>query len=1043
MGLRLLGPLEAAVCGRDLDIGGPRQRVVLAMLALNANRVTPIEQLIDAVWSTSPPYTVRAQIQICISSLRKLFGDADAPWTIKTRSPGYLLDVPSAQVDSEQFAGLVASSHAHTEAGRITEAAVTLRSALSLWRGPALAGLDSELVRRGAARLEDARLGTLTERFRLDLSLGRHEEIVGELTAQAETHPLRERLCELLMLALYRSGRQAEALEACRHMRARLVDDLGIEPGKGLQVLEAAILNSDPALELASTSSIVIGSSVQRRTAENSSPVPRQLPAAIGDFTGRQRQLERITRILSQPVGLDENRYGMRIVAVAGKGGVGKSTLAIRAAHELLDEFPDGHLYADLNVQVADSNLGGDLGDGTGQILARFLRSLGVSGPAIPDDLDERADMYRGRVADKRLLVVLDGLTSEEQALPLLPGSPTCAVIATSRAKLTTLPGVHVVDVDVFEEERSMELLSKIIGAERVATERPAAVELVALCGGLPLALRIAGARLASRPHWRLQELVNRLRDTARRLDEFTHRGLEVRSNIWLTYRVLSPEAKSLFRLFALIKAPDFAEWTAAALLDVDPFDAKEVLETLVEAQLLDTVDYPGEHQRYRFHDLIRVYAHEQLVASDPDDDRRAAMSRLLGAWLVFAETAHRKEYGGDYTILHSDAPRWQPPGGGTFGVDFPIEWWEAERRALVCAVHQAAESGFDDLCWDLALTSVTLFEVKGYFDDWRETATVAGEITESTGNRTGRAATLYSLGSMYMLQKRLDEAERCFDGALAIFRADGHTTGCALVLRNSAAVDRLRGRSAAMLGKYDEALVLMREIDDPVGEAHILRNLARHWIAEGDTDRAHHLLDLALACCQRVRYLRGEVQVVTRFAELYISTDQIELAHQSLNRVLLIVRDIGDRIGEANALYWLGVVRQRAGRLDNADTTLRHALSLARRIGERLIEGQALHALGEIELARGNSPAGAVHLDEARLLFAEFGSHLWHAKTLVLLSDVHQGQGDPGQAHADVEFAMRLLEFVESAEAARLREQLAATLSCLFTNGTTGGVEP
>jgi tetratricopeptide (TPR) repeat protein len=182
---------------------------------------------------------------------------------------------------------------------------------------------------------------------------------------------------------------------------------------------------------------------------------------------------------------------------------------------------------------------------------------------------------------------------------------------------------------------------------------------------------------------------------------------------------------------------------------------------------------------------------------------------------------------------------------------------------------------------------------------------------------------------------------------------------------------------------------------------------------------------------------------VVTRFAELYISTDQIELAHQSLNRVLLIVRDIGDRIGEANALYWLGVVRQRAGRLDNADTTLRHALSLARRIGERLIEGQALHALGEIELARGNSPAGAVHLDEARLLFAEFGSHLWHAKTLVLLSDVHQGQGDPGQAHADVEFAMRLLEFVESAEAARLREQLATTLSGLFTNGTTGGVEP
>lgn len=991
------------------------------MLALNANRVTPVEMIIDAVWSTSPPSTVRAQVQICISALRKLFSEAGAPWTIRTRAPGYQLEIPLTEVDSEQFAGLVESAHAHTAAGQVAEAAVTLREALLLWRGPALVGLDSELVRRGAARLEDARLGALTERFRLDLALGRHEEIVGELTAQSAAHPLREHLCELLMVALYRSGRQAEALEACRRMRSRLVDELGIEPGQGLQRLETAILTSDPALDLTGVP-MAAGEEREQEVDEGARTIPRRLPASIDDFTDRHRQLAQITRILSAPIGPSEDQYGVRIVAISGKGGVGKSTLAIRAAHELMDRFPDGHLYVDLETRTDD-----EPDDGGGRVLARFLRALGVNGSAIPEDLEERAELYRGRIANSRLLIVLDGLTSEEQALPLLPGSPSCAVIAVSRARLTTLPGAHVVDVEVFDPPGSVALLSKIIGDERVEAEQEAVTELVNFCGGLPLALRIAGARLASRPHWRVRDLVNRLGNTKHRLDEFNHRGLELRDNIDLTYRDLSPRAKSLFRLFALIEAPDFAGWTAAALLDLDLYEAEEVLESLVEVQLLDAVDYPGEHQRYRFHNLIWAFAREKLMGTTTEVERHAALSRLLGAWLAIAETAHRKEYGGDYAIVHSDAPRWQPPGGDAFEVDYPMEWWEAERRALVWAVRQAAEAGLDDLCWDLAHTSVTLFEVRGYFDDWRETAAVAGEITERTGNRTGRAAALYSLGAMHRSQLRLDDAERCFDAALEIFREEGHPQGCAIALRNCADLDRLRGRTAAMLLKYDEALAMTREIDDPVGEAHVLRNLGRYWIGEGDTDKALELLDAALDRCRRVNYLRGEVQVVATFAELYLNTDQIELAHQSLDRVLLIVREIGDRIGEAYALYGMGVVRQRAGRLDEAEATLRHALSLARQVGERLVEGQALYALGEIELARGNGAAGAVHLGEARPLFAELGSNMWHAKTLVLLSDVHHGEGDIGRANADVDGALRLLDSVDSAEGARLREELDA----------------
>ncbi len=1027
LGLRLLGPLEFSVDGVELDLGGYRQRVVLATLALNANRVTTVEQLIDAVWNTAPPTTARAQIQICISGLRKVLGDATTTASIRTRSPGYVLEIPADQLDTAQFARLVDTARAHVEADRKSEAVAALRSGLALWHGPALAGVRSDLVRRGAALLEDSRLAAIMERIRLDLELGRHEEVVSELTALAEEHPLREPVHEQLMLALYRAGRQAEALDVCRRMRTTLVEELGIDPGQRLQELERAILNRDPSLDLASPGQAASHARAAR-SAEQHSVVPRRLPASIGDFTGRRGQLTEIKRALSD----DEEgaRYGTRIVAISGKGGVGKSTLAIRAAHELRDIYPDGHLYGVIEAP--------DGVDRAGAVLARFLRALGVDGAAIPEDIEERGDMYRSRLAGKRVLVVLDGATSENQILPLLPAGPGCAVLVTSRARLSGLPGAYFVDVDVFDVDRSLEMLAKIVGQDRVAAEHDAAVELVTFCGGLPLAMRIAGARLASRPHWRLDILVARLRNTARRLDELSYRGLELRSSIGLTYRVLPAQAQRLFRLLALITTPDFPEWTAAALLDIDPYDAAEVVENLVEAQLLDTVRYPGERLRYRFHDLIRVYATERLAADESARDRERAVERLLGAWLARAEQAHREEYGGDFTILHGAAPRWRPIGDDVT-IDHPMEWFESERRSLVSAVHLAAECGMDELCWDLAHTSVTLFEVKGYFDDWLDTAGVALDVAERNGNRRGQAVMQYSLGTARLFQRRLEEAERCFDHALANFRAEGDEHGGALVLRNAATVDRLRNRVSAMVEKYEGALEGLRRAGDVVGEAHVLQSLAKVWIDEGDVDRARELLDRALACCKRVRYMRGEAQVLNRFAEFYLDTNRVEQAHQALNRVLLIVRNIGDRIGEAYALYRLGVVRQRTGRLDNAETTLQHALSLARRVGERAVEGQALYALGEIALATGMAAAGGEYVDEARQLFEDIDSTVWQAKALILFSDVCHGRGEMEQARLHVDRAIALLNTVDSTEAARLRVRLETTRSALLACGSTG----
>ncbi|WP_146108191.1 BTAD domain-containing putative transcriptional regulator [Actinokineospora auranticolor] len=1041
--LRLLGPIEMVVDQRTLDLGGPRQRIVLAVLGLNANRVVPVEQLIDAVWDASPPSTARGQIQICISALRKLFGDAGRADAIRTRPPGYLLELADDDVDSLRFNAMVTRARAEADAGGVEDAAATLRAALALWRGSALSGVASDLVRRAAVPLDDRRVAVIEERIRLDLQLGRHEEISGELRALVHAHPLRERLHGFLMLALYRAGRQAEALEVGRAARAALIEEIGIEPGQELQDLERAILNRDPALSAppprpgttrgAATEgdrpgdrSPAAGAPAQ---AEAPLTIPRQLPASITDFTGRDDLVESIRAGLEADP--EEVRYAVPIVAISGKGGVGKSSVAVRAAHEVADHFPDGQLYADMRAHDGD--------DRTAKLLARFLRALGVPGTAVPDDLDERVELYRSRVSGKRLLLVLDDVTDEAQVLPLLPGSATCAVITTSRVRLSGLPGARWVDVDVFDVDQSVELLTRIIGTTRVEAEPEAAVELITFCGGLPLALRIAGARLASRTHWRIDGLVRRLRDEARRLDEFAHHGLELRSNIGLTYRDLPPQAQRLFQLFALIRAPEFPAWTAAALLDTDMFDAEDILESLVDAQLLDTVEYAdASAPRYRFHDLIRVYAWEKLWESTGQTERTETLARLLGAWLGLAEEAHRREYGGDYTILHGVAARWAPATWDEIGLTAnPIDWLDGERRSLVTAVRQAAQAGLDELCWDLALTSVTLFESKGYFDDWQECARIALDAAERAGNLLGVAATRYSVGTLHMMQTRLAEAGECFTEALAEFSRAGQEHGRALVLRNHAHVDGLRGDVGAMLAKYTEALATMRAVGDRIGEAHILRSLAKHHLEEGETAVARALLDDAVRICREVRCLRAEAQVEHRVAELHVATGQIDLARKSLHRVLQIVRDTGDRIGETYALYGLGVVRHKEGRLDNAETTLVHALDLSRRVGERLIEAKALYALGRIALARGGGGAGTPHLEQARALFDELGSALWQAKALLALSEAHE---TGAAALAAVDRAAELLADLGSKEAGQLLAEVEVTRSALASTSLPDG---
>jgi DNA-binding SARP family transcriptional activator/tetratricopeptide (TPR) repeat protein len=1008
--LRILGPLEFSADQGSVKLGGPRELAMLAMLALRANRMVSMDQLIDAVWAEDPPPTARSQVQTSISAMRKVFGKAGRTDVIRTQSSGYVLSMADEDLDSTWFASLVATAHQQAAEGQEESAAETLRRALDLWRGPACDGIQSDVVRHAASVIEEARLTAIEELARLELELGRHVEVSVELQAVLVEHPWRERLYGLLMLALYRSGRQAEALGVYRRARTVLTTEVGIEPGQELRDLERAVLNRDSSLDLA-------------EAGDEDAVVPRQLPHSIADFIGRESQLTEIRQILSDHEA--STNFAVPILAISGRGGVGKSTLALRIAHELSSAFVDGHIYIDLQGPDGDESHHG--------LLARFLHALGVRGSLMPEQFAERVEVYRSRMAGKRLLLVLDDATSEQQVMPLLPGSPSCAVLVTSRARLGGLPGAHFVEVDTFDNDTSAEFLAKIVGPERLAAEPTATAAVIRYCGGLPLALRIAGARLVSRPHWRINDLARRLKNEVRRLDELSGQGLAIRPSIGLTYRGLPNRAQRLFRLFAMIKAPDFPGWIAAALLDTDLNEAEDLLELLVDAQMVDAVARAGEATRYRFHDLIRVYAQERLMESERPDDRQAALERMLTFWLALLERAHRTEYGGDYTVLHGRAPRrYLPEWEHEDPIGDPMNWLETERTGLVSAIRQAASANLDELCWDLALTTVSLFEVRGYVDDWRETAELAHAAAIRAGNRTGTGAMLYSLGSLHVFQKQLDEGARLFAQALEIFEAEGNVHGQALALRDAANVDRLKGNFETMLARCEDSLAKMRAVGDLIGQASILSSLAKYHIDEDDFDEAEKLLAEAQQLCRKANFRRGEAHVGSRLAELYRRTGQLARANRTIKDVLPTVRAAGDRVGEAHILYGLGMIRRDEGTLDSAEATFVFAMELASKIGDRQVEGQARYALGEIAIGKVDNNAAGRHLELARELFSGLGASIWLARTNMLLAETCQAAGEHAQALSAMEQARQVLTGISSRQSAVLLLQLEALKSAL-----------
>ncbi|MFJ5547868.1 BTAD domain-containing putative transcriptional regulator [Streptomyces sp. NPDC093225] len=989
VGYRILSPLEASVDSAPLNLGGVRQQTVLATLLLDANRVVSVDRLVRAIYEEAPPATARAQLQISVSSLRRLFGNHGISDVITTHPQGYMVRATEEDLDALHFRGLVGRARKLRDAGQREDAAAAYRQALGLWRGAALGGMFSEVIRSGADELTEHRIAATEECVQLELALGNHSALVGELIGLVDEFPLRERLRGQLMLALYRSGRQAEALQVYRDTRQWMIDELGVEPDPRLKRLEHSILATDPRLDPPGTRS----TPAPVPAAAPAPVVPEMLPADIADFTGRDDLVADIRdRLLL--ASHDQSRLAVPIVSVVGKPGVGKTAMAVHVAHEIAAHFPGGQLFADLHGGAPEVV-------GPAQVLERFLRALGVSGTAIPDGLEERAEMYRALLAERRMLIILDNVAGESQIKPLLPGKPTSAVIVTSRRHIGSLAGAVRVDVTTFPPAQSAELLGRITGPDRVAAEPEATEALAELCGHLPLALRIAGARLAARPHWEITELVERLEDETRRLDELKYADVGIRASLSLTYDSVSEDARRLFRRLAVIEEGPFSVWACMALLELPEAVVRDLIDELSDAQLLDSAGTgTGRHGQYRLHNLIRVFARERLVGEEGVAEREAALARVLGCFLFLLTEARHREYGRDVLIRSHGVPLHPLPDRTVDRVlAEPLQWFSRERQMLLPSVRQAAMMGLTEHCWGLAVTAVTFLETHVRLDDWRDTHEIALAAARRGGDRLGQAALLHSLGSLAVTKQDFAGAETRFQRSAAIFEEIGDEPGAALASRGLGYLARVHGRFDEAAAHYESALRVFREGDGTVAVAYVLHNLAQLRLSTGDEDAAGPLLDEALRLSREGRGRRVEAQVLHRMGQSHLERGEYGEALESFSQVLDVVRLIGDHTGEAYALQGIGSARFHRGDFEEAAEALHRALVLAETSDERLVMGRTLVALGELSLATEDFDRAVTHLRRALPLFRVMKTPAQEARALAVLRTTHLLAGDPEAA--------------------------------------------
>lgn len=899
MEFSLLGDVRARLDGQDIEVGHARQLSVLVVLLVEANRVVPVDELVDRVWGEHrlPARPARA-LQTYVSLLRSALAAGGGDATIVHQAGGYQLRVAPETVDLHQFRALAGRAHRAAD----DEAAELLERSLGLWRGEPFPSLDTPWLNLTRSVLDSERQAAQYELADLYLRLGRHDELLVRLVEWVRRHPLDERLAAQYLLALYRGGRRAEAVAYYEQVRRRLAEQLGTDPSTELQVLHRRMLTDDPALEAPATAV----------TPSGPLPQPRQLPTDTVHFTGRRAELAALDRAVenraveNQAV---EGRSGggaaVVIASVHGSPGTGKTTLAVHWALGAGHLVPDGQLYANLRgFDPSDSPLP------PAEVLDGFLRALNVAERQIPPELEARAALFRSLLADRRMLVFLDNAATVEQVRPLLPGSSPCLVVITSRSRLAGLAareGVYRIDVGGLPEPDAVELLRKIIGTARAGAEPGALRELARRCACLPLALRIAAERVAAHPHTPLASLVHELADV-RRLDVLSADGEEsgaLRAVFSWSYRRLDPAVARAFRLLSLHPGCAVGLPAAAALFGLPAPRASTLLDALVGAHLLDEIG----PDRFGMHDLLRTYAAECAAADEPEPARAAAVRRALLWYLHTADAAARTISRASFRPrLPAPEPEPVSPPLSFDGPEAALRWCERELPNLVAATTAARSWGENVIAWHFPVTLWEFFSRRKHWADWLATHRAGLAAAEEIGDREGEGWVLNTLGPAYRDLRRFKEALDCFRRALRIWQEAGRRVGQGWTLYNIGDTLRESGRYEEAIEYLTQSLVISRGTGVRWGEGWTLAML-------GDASR-----------------------------RLGRSTDALNHLQQSLK----IREETGDDVGLAVTLNLLGHVHRDLGDLGAALGFFRRSLLVCRQRDQPQLEARNLLAIGD-----------------------------------------------------------------------------------------------
>ncbi|MEV0386665.1 BTAD domain-containing putative transcriptional regulator [Nonomuraea sp. NPDC050643] len=964
-GFRILGSVSVTIHGREI-LPPPQQRTVLLALLLSANTTVSVDHLADVLWGDTVPDTYRSRIRMLISKLRTACGPA-GDTLIVTREPGYVLNVRPGELDADLFADLIGQARLATEESRLSQALAHYDNALALWGGPPLAGTDHSFAHAEVARLWELRVTALEERAEVMLVQGRAAEVVTDLQPVVVDHPLRERPYGQLMRALAESGRTAEALNLYHRLRDHLRTELGVEPAPQLREQHSRLLRAEQT-EVPST--------------------PRQLPPATGRLFGRQAELDRLTALAQDPGAT---------VAIVGQAAIGKTSLALRWAHDHASLFPDGQLFLDLRGFERDS--------AADDPLTRLLITLGHPPQDVKADPQRQLALYRSSLAGRRMLVVLDNAADAAQVRPLLPGEPQCLTLVTSRDRLSglvALNGAQRIALDGLTFESSLELLAATVGRDRIEGELDAAAELVRQCANLPLALRIAGARLADHPHLTVDRYLTQLTKQGRlaelRIDG--DGGTAVRHGFDVSYQALPPSARRMFRLMHLVPGDGISTDAAAALAGVSVTEAESLLDALARVHLTTETGV----RRFTCHDLLVEFAREAGAAEDDPAARGAATERLLEFYLYGVAAVAAVAYSRPVDLLDD------PSTVSAQIVTCPEEadaWLTAEWQNVVVAIEHAARQGLNRAAWQLAHAMRTVLYRRRWLRTWLRLADLGLAAAQRDGDVLGQAAMHLSLGLAHVCtgdyRLSIEELER----ATVSYHTAGWRSGEADALRAAGTSLAYVGSFRLAADKTRRALRIYQTIGDRGREASSNNNLA--WLLRnlGRLTEAEDCLESALATAEESGPLELEVLTLAGLGLVRQEQGRLDDALGILRRAQSTSRAAGMLYGQMVALDAIAAVHADAERHEKAFLARTEMLDLARQIKDRGHEVLALVGLARAEIGLGRPGDDRLLAAQSK---AENLDHLQgRVEAALALSELAARESRYQEARAHAESALRL----------------------------------